>query len=123
MGKCGLSDCHRKFHTLVYGIFMSENSFDAHALLTATIRLLERNTNCLVKSILCDGAIALKTAIKELDGSVDVLDCFAHISRPLSRNKSNRGGTRGSIARYLLSKGFGIDTIVSIMCDFLLFFI
>ena len=39
VGKCGISDQLRQFHSMVYGIFVSENGVDAKLLLKYAIEL------------------------------------------------------------------------------------
>ena len=97
MGKCGITDRHRKYHTLVYGIFKSENSHDASRLLSISAELLKIYTHCNPQSVLCDGALALSAAQRITDGINFILDCFAHISRPLSARGTGQNGSRGSI--------------------------
>ena len=118
LGKCGLSDQHRKFHTLIYGIFMSENSEDAKMMLDLTVLLLSRYGKGTVTSMICDGSKALTKAQEDCVGIQHLLDCFAHISRPLSTRGYGKMGSRGSVARYLVSHGIHIDKIISIMFDF-----
>ena len=118
IGKCGLSDHHRKFHTITYIICESENYVDAKRILDYTVSLLQDYGHCSVTSMICDGAKALTKAQENCHGIRYILDCFAHISRPLSTRGYGTSGSRGSVARYLVSHGTHIDKIVSIMFDF-----
>ena len=118
IGKCGLSDHHRKFHGITYGICASENNIDAKRILDYTICLLNKYGNCSVTSMICDGAKALTKAKENCKVIRHLLDCFAHISRPLRSRGYGNSGLRGSVARYLVSHGTHIDKIISIMFDF-----
>ena len=71
-----------------------------------------------MSSLICDGSNALSKAQEDCDSIGLLLDCFAHITRPLTARGYGKMGSRGSISRYLLSKGLHIETICSIMFSF-----
>ena len=118
LGKCGVSDHHRKFHTITYGICTSENCVDAKRIIDYTTILLQKYAQCTVTSMICDGSKALTKAKDHCKEDLNLLDCFAHISRPLRSRGYGNSGARGSVARYLVSHGTHIDLIISIMFDF-----
>ena len=114
VGKCGISDQLRQFHSMVYGIFVSENGVDATLLFKYAIELASKSpSNFTINRSLTDGFKALYSACNALSLKIEM--CYTHIARPLNCRMTGKRGAKASLPRHLLDQGVDKDMIYEIL--------
>jgi len=100
LGMVGVSDADRRFHPLLISIQKSEDGPGSALVLSTSAEMVSRSS-AVPTTCLKDGSEALRSGAN--DAQLIDNDCFAHMTHlPFTRGGGIRG-SRGSLARYLLT--------------------